>query len=78
MPLSYAEIYLGLSSIWNVYGSKGSVTETGERYEGVRFEGDIGVFELYETGMRDVELYAGAFLSLVHPDSKGIRVKVLP
>lgn len=78
MPLSYAEMYLGFSKIWNVYGSKGGVTETGEAYEGVRFEGDIGVWELYKTGRKDVDLYADSFLPLVKPGGKGIRVKVSP
>ena len=78
MPLSYSEMYIGLSNIWNSYGSKAGVTESDEVYQGVRFEGDVGVFELYKTGKVDVELYADSFLPLVKPGSEGIRVKVLP
>ena len=76
MPLSYAEMYLGFSKIWNLYGSRGGSTERGEEYEGVYFEGDIGAWELYETGRKDVDLYADSFLPLVKPGGKGIRVKV--
>lgn len=78
MPLFYAEVYLGFSKIWNVYGSKGGVTDEGEHYEGVRFEGDVGVWELWETGRGDVELCADSFLPLVKPGSVGIRVRVSP
>ena len=78
MPLSYAEMYLGFSKIWNVYGSKGGVTETGEKYDGVRLDGDIGVWELYKTGRKDVDLYADSFLPLVKPGGVGIRVKISP
>lgn len=77
MPLSYAEMYLAMSKIWRRYGSQAGVKETGEEYEGVREEGDVGVFELFETGMVDVELYADSFLPLVKPGSHGIQVRVL-
>lgn len=76
MPLAYAEMYLGMSGIWSRYGSKAGVTEAGESYEGVRDERDLGVFELYKTGLVDVELYADSFLPLVKPGSVGIRMKV--
>jgi cytochrome P450 len=78
MPLSYAEMYLSLTGMWGRYGSAGGVLETGERYEGVRFPGDVGVFALHETGLVDVQLYADSFLPLVKPGSKGIMLRVLP
>jgi cytochrome P450 len=77
MPLSYAEMYLGMGRIWRRYGSVGGLKENGERYEGVRDEEDVGVWELYRTGLVDVELYADSFLPLVKPGSAGIRVRVL-
>lgn len=77
MHLGYSELYLVLSSIWTLYGSQAGVTEMGEKYEGVRFEGDIGVLDLYDTGMGDVELYGDSFLPLVKPGSHGIQLKVL-
>ena len=76
MPLSYAEMYLGFSKIWNVYGSLGGVMEDGNVYEGVRFQGDRGVWGLWETGRRDVDLWADSFLPLVKPGGEGIRVRI--
>jgi hypothetical protein len=77
MHLGYSELYLAISSVWSLYGSQAGLTETGEKYEGVRFEGDIGVLDLFDTGMGDVELYGDSFLPLVRPGSQGIRVTVL-
>jgi cytochrome P450 len=76
MNLAFAELYLCMSALWGRYGSKSGVTMEGEPYEGVRDPSDIGVMELYETGMRDVEIAADSFLPLVWSGSKGIRVKV--
>lgn len=78
MALSYSELYSGMSKIWRIYGSKAGVTEFDEVYEGVRDEEDVGVFELYKTGLVDVEWYADSFLPLVKPGSVGIRVRILP
>jgi cytochrome P450 len=62
--LAYAELYLCLSNIWRRWGSTS-----------YRDEEDIGVFELYETGLRDVEIEADYFLPIQQPGSKGIRVR---
>lgn len=43
--LAHAELYLGLASIWRLWGSKD-----------VRGEDDEGYMELHETGLRDVEM----------------------
>ncbi len=77
MWVAYAEIYLELAKIWNVYGSNGGVYEIGGRYEGVRFPGDVGGFERYETGLKDVVLWADSYLALPRPESQGIRVRML-
>jgi cytochrome P450 len=62
--LAHAELYLCLSAIWRVWGSKG-----------VRGGDDVGWFELYETGLRDVEIESDAFLPIQQKGTKGIRVK---
>ncbi|KFY69637.1 hypothetical protein V496_00043 [Pseudogymnoascus sp. VKM F-4515 (FW-2607)] len=77
MHLGYSELYLVLNAIWTLYGSQAGVTEMGDKYEGVRFEGDIGLLDLYKTGKGDVKLHGGSFLPLVKPGSRGIQVKVL-
>ncbi|OCK81439.1 cytochrome P450 monooxygenase [Lepidopterella palustris CBS 459.81] len=63
--LAHAELYLSLSSIWRRWGSTA-----------YRDEDDDGVFELYKTGLRDVEIEADAFLPLQQKGTKGIRVRV--
>jgi cytochrome P450 len=63
--LAYAELYLALARIFRTYGSKD-----------VRMEGDLGYLELFETGLRDVEIEADRFIPLPAVDSKGIRVHV--
>jgi len=62
--LAYAELYLSLSSIWRRWGSTA-----------FRDEDDLGAFELYETGLRDVEIEADHFLPIQQPGTKGIRVR---
>ncbi|KAK0125722.1 hypothetical protein ONS95_000277 [Cadophora gregata] len=62
--LAHAEMYLGLAAIWRQWGSR--------ECRGVD---DVGVFELYETGLRDVEIESDAFLPIQQPGTKGIRVK---
>jgi cytochrome P450 len=62
--LAYAELYLTLSSIWRRWGSTA--------YRG---DDDTGVFELYETGLRDVEIEADHFLPIQQPGTKGIRAR---
>lgn len=61
--LAYAEMYLSLSGIWRVWGSKD-----------VKVKDDVGWFELYETSKRDVEIEGDSFLPLVQKGSKGVRV----
>jgi hypothetical protein len=60
--LAHAELYLGLSAIWRQWGSRE-----------VRGVDDIGIFELFETGVRDVEIESDAFLPIPQKGSKGIR-----
>lgn len=62
--LAHAELYLGLSALWRQWGSK--------EYRGAD---DVGIFELYKTGLRDVEIESDAFLPIQQPGSKGIRLK---
>lgn len=61
--LAHAEMYLGLSAIWRMWGSREC-----------RAVDDVGFFELYETGLRDVEIESDAFLPIQQPGTKGIRV----
>lgn len=63
--LAYAEMYLGLSAIWRQGGSRE-----------VRGPDDVGIFELFETGVRDVEMESDAFLAIPQKGSKGIRALV--
>ena len=66
--LAYAEIYLCLARIFSRFGSGGD--------NGVRMEGDEGVLELFETGLRDVEVYADGFVPLAAEGSQGVRIQV--
>ncbi|KAJ5046317.1 uncharacterized protein L3040_003564 [Drepanopeziza brunnea f. sp. 'multigermtubi'] len=63
--LAYAELYLAVARIFRAYGSSE-----------VRFEGDDGFLELFETDGEDVELCRDTFMPLVKRDSKGVRVRV--
>jgi len=63
--LAMAEIILVLVGIFRVYGSRE-----------VRFEGDVGVLELYETDKSDVECCIDGFVPLPKADSKGVRFRV--
>ncbi len=66
--LAYVEMYLCISAIFRRFGSGGE--------DGVRGEGDEGVLELFETGLKDVEISADGFVPLAAEWSKGIRIKV--
>ena len=66
--LAYAEIYLCLAAIFRQFGSGGK--------DGVREEGDEGVLELFETGLKDVETAADFFVPVPVKGSEGIRIKV--
>jgi cytochrome P450 len=64
--LAYAEIYITLAMILRRYGSKD-----------VRFEGDMGYLELFETEWaKDVEIVADGVTPLNRAGSKGVRIKV--
>ncbi|KAM7215804.1 Cytochrome P450 [Rhypophila decipiens] len=64
--LALAEIYLTLATLFSKYGSKE-----------VKFEGDVGYLELYETDESDVECTVDGFLPLPKNESKGVRIKVI-
>lgn len=66
--LAYAEVYLGLAALFRRFGSAGE--------DGVRFDGDEGVLELFETGLEDVEIYSDSFIPFAKWGSKGVRIKV--
>lgn len=67
MNLAYAEMYLWLAAVYRRFGSKE-----------VRFESDEGVLELVDTDLSDVEMVADRFSPIVKPESKGVRIRVLP
>ncbi|TVY84018.1 Cyrochrome P450 monooxygenase [Lachnellula suecica] len=62
--LAHVELYLCLSAVWRVWGSRE-----------VRGFDDVAWFELFETGKRDVEIESDAFLPIVQKGSQGIRLK---
>lgn len=64
--LAYAEIYLALAAIFRQYGSLA-----------VRGKDDVGVFELYDTTMRDVEIVGDGITPLTVPESKGVRLRIV-
>lgn len=66
--LAYSEIYLCLAAIFRRFGSGGK--------DGVRDEGDEGILELFETGLKDVEIAAEFFLPVPVKESEGVRIKV--
>lgn len=68
MNLAYAEIYICLAKIFRRFGSSGE--------NGVRDDDDEGVLQLFETGLRDVEMEADGFVPLAAKGSKGVRIKV--
>ncbi|KAE9367607.1 cytochrome P450 monooxygenase [Stipitochalara longipes BDJ] len=63
--LAYVELRLALSAIWRQWGSRD-----------VRGADDVGIFELFETGVRDVEVESDAFVPLVQKGSQGVRALV--
>ena len=66
--LAYAEMYLCLFAIFSRFGSGGP--------DGVRMDGDEGVLELFETGLKDVEVQADGFVPLAAEGSQGVRIRV--
>jgi cytochrome P450 len=63
--LANAELYLTLGRLFRCYGTKEA-----------RGPDDMGVLELFETGKKDVEMWADMMIPVPEPISKGIRVKV--
>jgi cytochrome P450 len=63
--LAYAELYIAIARIFEVFGSKD-----------VRGEADVGVLELFETTEWDVELTKDVFIPVGREGSKGVRVLV--
>ena len=66
--LAYAQIYMCLATIFRRFGSGGK--------DGVREEGDEGILELFETGLKDVETAADYFVPMPAEGSEGIRIRV--
>ena len=64
--LAYAEMYLCLCGIFRRFGSKE-----------VRMDDDEGYLELFETGLRDVEVKGDGFVPLTEEGSQGVRIKVM-
>ncbi|PMD41073.1 cytochrome P450 [Hyaloscypha variabilis F] len=64
--LAYAEMYLWLAGIFRRYGSPE-----------VRFESDLGAFELFDTDISDVEMWADRFIPVTKPASKRLRIRVI-
>lgn len=63
--LAHAELYLRLSAIWRQWGSREC-----------RGDDDVGIFELWKPGIRDVEIESDAFLPIPQKGTKGIRAMV--
>lgn len=66
MNLAYAELYLGLATVFRRYGSVN-----------VKGEGDVGALELFETTDRDWVIVGDGITPLTVPGSKGIRIRVV-
>ncbi|KAF2013468.1 cytochrome P450 [Aaosphaeria arxii CBS 175.79] len=62
--LAYGELYLTLAYLWRNWGSRKAT-----------FGDDVGILELFETTVRDVEMEADHFIPTPQKGSKGIRVK---
>ncbi|OCL12778.1 cytochrome P450 [Glonium stellatum] len=68
--LAWAELYLVLAMIFRRYGgSYGGWKE-------LRWEGDKGVLELFETSEKDIRIVADLIVPLTSPESKGVRIVV--
>ncbi|GJC84772.1 cytochrome P450 monooxygenase sdnE [Colletotrichum liriopes] len=63
--LAMTEIYLIIGTIFRTYGTKE-----------IRFPGDVGFIELWETDETDVECSVDAMVARPKSDSKGVRCKV--
>ncbi|RDW92216.1 hypothetical protein BP5796_01610 [Coleophoma crateriformis] len=65
LNLAWAELYIGLSTIFRVFGSAA-----------VRGRSDIGVMDLFETDLGDVEMYRDALFPITKDGTKGVRVRL--
>ncbi|KAI1760614.1 cytochrome P450 [Hypoxylon sp. FL1150] len=63
--LAYGELYLALSYLWRLWGSRDATLGD-----------DVGVLSLFETSLRDVVIEADHFIPTPQKASRGIRVKV--
>lgn len=65
LNLAWAEMYVALSIIFRRFGS-----------ENVRGKDDVGVMDLFETDLGDVEMARDALFPMAKDGSKGVRVKL--
>lgn len=72
--LAYAEMRLCLFGIFRRFGSS-ELRESGLAHEGLTKD-DIGILDLFETTIRDVEIVADGFIPLRAEGSKGVRIQV--
>ena len=63
--LAWAELYVGLSTVFRKLGSSAA-----------RGKDDVGVMDLYETDLGDVEMARDALFPITKEGSKGVRVKM--
>jgi cytochrome P450 len=65
LNLAWAELYIGISTIFRRFGSPA-----------VRGNSDLGIMQLYETDLGDVEMVRDGLFPMPKDGSKGIRVKI--
>ena len=65
LNLAWAEMYVCLSTIFRRFGTLAA-----------RGKDDLGIMELFETDLGDVELFRDALFPMTKDGSKGVRVKV--
>ncbi|KAJ9607386.1 hypothetical protein H2200_008459 [Cladophialophora chaetospira] len=63
--LAYAELYATIATVFSQYGSRE-----------VRFQGDRGYIELFDTSYKDIEIIGDGVTPLYRPESKGVRITV--
>lgn len=63
--LAWAELYVGLSTVFRKLGSSAA-----------RGKDDVGVMDLFETDLGDVEMARDALFPITKDGSKGVRVKM--
>lgn len=65
LNLAWAELYIGLSTVFRQLGSSA-----------VRGKNDVGIMDLFETDLGDVEMARDALFPITKDGSKGVRVKM--